>query len=123
MHMSIKKTGKLRLDGPSKPITAVLISPDCRRLLAATSDGDLTISSLVPSSFASTVAVLLGHTDAVNAVAWSGDVIASASSDGSLRTWDAAAGSALATMVGHADGVTAAFWFFESSILVFESGI
>src|SRR5438132_253227 len=52
-------------------------------------------------------AILKGHKDAVNAVAFSPDgaLLASGSDDDTVRLWDAATGKATATLKGHADSV------------------
>ncbi len=59
------------------------------------------------------VAVLqIGHSDQVNACAWSPDGchLLSASSDKTLKIWDAASGHCLITLSGHSLPVTACAW-------------
>ncbi len=53
-----------------------------------------------------------GHSDAVNAVAWSpdGTRIASGSDDGTVQVWDAASGKILTFYHGHSDMVIAVAW-------------
>src|SRR5205085_12583926 len=53
-----------------------------------------------------------GHSDGVNAVAWSPDSkrIASASSDGTVQVWDAANGSHVLKYHGHRSDVFAVAW-------------
>ena len=59
-----------------------------------------------------TILTYHGHTNFVNAVAWSpdGNYIASASSDRTVRVWNAFTGKTLLTYGGHSDEVTAVAW-------------
>src|SRR5579872_57126 len=53
-----------------------------------------------------------GHSDSINAVAWSpdGKRVASASSDHTVQIWDASNGGHVFTYRGHSDGVLTLAW-------------
>src|SRR6266699_6272806 len=59
-----------------------------------------------------TILTYHGHINFVNAVAWSpdGNYIASASSDRTVRVWNAFTGKTLLTYGGHSDEVTTVAW-------------
>jgi WD40 repeat protein len=61
-----------------------------------------------------------GHTQAVNALAWSpdGTRLASSSWDKTVQVWDSATGQRLLTYTGHAQGPTSVTWSPESTRLV-----
>jgi WD40 repeat protein len=55
---------------------------------------------------------LTGHSDAVNGVAWNpdGKTLASASSDNTIKLWDASTGKPITTLTGHSDAVNGVAW-------------
>lgn len=61
--------------------------------------------------------ILTGHTDHVNAVAWSpdGTRLATASDDHTARIWDSATGRAVASLTGHTDMVEDVAWSPDGS--------
>ena len=63
---------------------------------------------------------LLGHTDAITAVALTGDggTLATASFDATVRLWDGATGRHLSTLAGHGSPVTALALSLDGQVLV-----
>lgn len=66
-----------------------------------------------PQSRSACLMTLAGHTESVNACAFSpdGSRVVSASYDNTLKLWDAQTGAELATFAGHKNGVTACALF------------
>jgi WD40 repeat protein len=108
------------LEGHSSAVVVVAFSPDGSRLATASwdgpvfhsGDGSLRVSSdktarLWDVGSGKLLATLEGHSDAVNALAFSpdGSRLATASWDGTARLWDVASGRPLATLEGLSDGV------------------
>jgi WD40 repeat protein/DNA-binding SARP family transcriptional activator len=63
--------------------------------------------------------VLSGHSEGVNAVAWSPDYtrLATASEDGTARIWDAGSGQELIQLVGHSGGINQVAWSPDGILL------
>jgi WD40 repeat protein/class 3 adenylate cyclase len=63
--------------------------------------------------------VLSGHTQGVNAVAWSPDFtrLATASEDGTTRVWDASNGQELLQLTGHSGAVNQVAWSPDGGLL------
>ena len=92
---------------PQRAITSLSDSLHPVRVTAVDTDGNMTVLKfdLVPDQAAD---VLKGHTDSVNAVAFfpDGKTLATGSSDGTVKLWDASRRELLATLKGHAYPVT-----------------
>ncbi len=94
---------------PPRNVARVIYEP--YYLAAGSFDGTVRIWALTPDapgSVSATLALTLkGHTDAVNAVAYSPaeNVLATASADKTIRIWNPRTGEALLTLTGHTSGV------------------
>ncbi|AFZ02279.1 WD40 repeat domain-containing protein [Calothrix sp. PCC 6303] len=66
---------------------------------------------------------LIGHSDAVNGVAWSADgkTLASASGDKTIKIWDATTIKPLKTLTGHSDRVRGVVWNADGKTLASAS--
>ncbi len=86
-------------------VTAVVISPDGKRIASASLDGTLKIWDAVSGA---TVLTITGHEGGVNGVAFSPDGmrVASAGVDKIVRIWDALSGQGTFMLRGHADEVS-----------------
>jgi WD40 repeat protein len=69
------------------------------------------------------LATLKGHTEGVDALAWSADGtrLATASWDATARLWDGQTGESLATLRGHTAGVRALAWTADGAHLATAS--
>jgi WD40 repeat protein len=93
-------------------VRSLAFSPDGRRLACGAGRGEIVLAPVDPAG--GSPSRLLGHSSAVNALSFNpkGDFVASASSDGTLRLWDAQRAGAAPPIVlrGHDGWVwTAAF--------------
>jgi WD40 repeat protein/beta-lactamase regulating signal transducer with metallopeptidase domain len=106
LTLFLPKPTRLLAAHGNAPCLAAALSPDGRRLAVACG-ADVMVWDVVAQQVRFT---LTGHTDAVNAVAFSpdGSRIATAGNDGLARLWDAADGRQLHTLAGHKSWVTAA---------------
>jgi WD40 repeat protein len=97
------------LEGHSREVTGVAITPDGRRAVSASWDDTLRVWDLESGQ---TLRTLDGHTDPVKvkavAVAPDGRCAVPASDDPTLRLWDMQSGKEIATFTGESDMVSCA---------------
>ncbi|RYO77156.1 hypothetical protein DL764_010237 [Monosporascus ibericus] len=95
-------------------------------ILRGVSEGILAMSKLdgiiqpaVEDNWSSCLSTLTGHGGGVNSVAFSGDGsrLASGSTDGTVKVWDAATGACLSTLTGHGDYVRSVAFSADGSRL------
>lgn len=115
---------RVQLQSQREAVRAIAIHPDGSTMAAAGGLAITSENSLERDSFAIVIwnintvsqsVVLRGHTDEVNALAWSADgaQIASASEDGTVRVWDTVTGAELDQFTYHTEPlqpVTALAW-------------
>ncbi|KAI9731430.1 MAG: hypothetical protein M1818_007820 [Claussenomyces sp. TS43310] len=81
------------------------------------------IQSAVEDNWSACLQALEGHSSSVNSIAFSHDskLLASASSDKTVRVWDAATGQALQTLKGHTSSVYSVTFSHDSKLLASAS--
>jgi WD40 repeat protein/DNA-binding SARP family transcriptional activator len=101
------RTGRLVFETSGQPATFVpQFSPDGRNIVTPTLTGTAEIWSIAERR---RVAVLIGHSGQVVAVAYSPDgrLVATGGTDGTARVWDAGTGRQLLVLAGHSATVDA----------------
>ena len=90
-------------------VTAVVWSPDGKRLASASYDKMVRIWEATRGI---SLLTYKGHTERVNALVWSPDgrYLASASNDATVQIWEAATGNLFSAYRGHTSQVTAISW-------------
>jgi WD40 repeat protein len=81
-------------------VNGALLSPDGERLLTYQDTG---VASLWDFANAEYLAPLVGHEASILAAAWYGNLVATASLDGTARIWDTDFGEVVVTLRGHRD--------------------
>lgn len=95
--------GKLFM-GHAQPVTTVQFSPSGALLASGSDDGTVYVWKDGHQS-----AVLKGHSSGITAIAWHPTIhtfVASASTDGTVKVWDAISGECHATIAHHSKAVT-----------------
>ncbi|MGI5505324.1 hypothetical protein [Lentzea sp. CA-135723] len=96
--------------GKGKRFTSAAWHPDTDLLAAGCTDG--TVVLLRMDGSLTEIGELRGHTNEINALAWSPDgrSLLTASKDRTARVWDPYTGGQRTALIGHDDSVTAALW-------------
>lgn len=94
------------LQGHTKKVNGLAITPDGAKVISASSDGTLKVWDLVKGNILLTIT---GHKGAVNAVTVTpnGNYLISAGADHTLKMWHLNSGSLVFTLAGHTDSVNA----------------
>lgn len=108
------------LQGHTKAITDVVVTPNNQKLVSASADCTLKIWDLQQGIELYT---LKGHTDGISGVAITSDgkYCVSSSWDGTIRIWDLELGAALRTLENHTKGITAVAITPDGQIVVSAS--
>ncbi len=114
---AIIRLGKGRLGGSDR---AVAFSLDGQRLAVASGSGVWLYDVVTLRE----LALFTGHTRSINSVAFSpdGTMLASGSSDRTVKLWDIATGRTIATLEEHIGGVTAVDFSLDGTTLASVSG-
>jgi WD40 repeat protein len=97
LHSAVRKS---RVLNTFTPAGAGVFSPDSDRLITGSPDG---VATLWDVKTGDPVLTLVGHTGAINNIAfsWDGEWIATASDDLTARVWNSETGEEIFTLVGH----------------------
>jgi WD40 repeat protein/predicted Ser/Thr protein kinase len=110
-----------RLPGHAAPVTRIVMAPDGRRFVSASTDGMIRVWNAGMTGFADGTAIALrGHTDAIASIELGpDDTLVSASADKTARIWDLRSGKSRA-LVGHSDRVLYAGHLSTTRVVVVD---